>query len=378
MKKARLRVMLHVFAFAISAATASAQTSDDCRCVDPQGTAIENCSCFRASPFQGFLQGFAPQADARPRIGISVDAQQSARNDARGARVTSLMEDGPADAAGIRVGDMITSVDGHSLFEALAGNAEEDFDLDASIPVQRLLAISADLEAGQEVEVEYVHSGESQTATLAARELSSWENDSLGNDSRRSGFARPTLERFRNQLRGVPGVPDVPEVRGSFEFRFDQDEMREHQRELRENVRELAERAQQEARRSTLRLYAPQSPEIHVFGGPDMSATIAGDSWSGNLYAIGMGRIHGIDLLEMKPGLAAYFGTEEGMLVTNVNEDSTLGLEPGDVILSIGDREATSSSRIRRILSTYDEDENITLRIMRDHDEMTVTGRLSG
>ncbi len=385
MKKARLRVMLHVFgiaalASAISVAPASAQNSDDCRCVDPQGSAIENCSCFRASPLRGFLQGFAPQADARPRIGISVDAQQSARTDARGARVTSLMEGGPAETAGIRVGDMITSIDGHSLFEPLSGNAEEDFDLDVSIPVQRLLAISADLEVGQEVEVEYVHSGESQTATFEAQELSSWENDSWGNGSGRSGFARPTLERLRNQFRGVPGVSDVPEVRGSFEVRFDQDEMREnrrelreHQRELLENVREFTERAQQEARRSTLR-----APDIHVFSGPNVSATIIGDSWGGNLYTIGMGRIHGLDLLEMKPGLAAYFGTEDGMLVTNVNEDSTLGLEPGDVILSIGDREATSSSRIRRILSTYDEDEDITLRILRDHDEMTVTGRLGG
>ena len=52
--------------------------------------------------------------------------------------------------------------------------------------------------------------------------------------------------------------------------------------------------------------------------------------------------------------------------------------ELGDVILGIGDRAATSSSRIRRILSTYDEDEEITLRIMRDHDEITVTGRLGG
>ena len=320
MKKARLRVMLHVFgiaalASAISAAPASAQNSDDCRCVDAQGNAIENCSCFRASPFRGFLQGFALQADARPRIGISVDPQQSARNDARGARVTSLMEDGPADLAGIRVGDMITSVDGRSLLEPLSGNAEDAFDLDASIPVQRLLAISADLEDGQEVEIEYVHSGEAQTATLEARELSAWGR--------------------------------------------------------------LTERVRQDARSSTLRLRASQPPDIHVFTGPNASATILGD-WGRNLFAIGMGRIHGIDLLEMKPGLASYFGTEDGMLVTNVDEDSTLGLEPGDVILRIGDREVTGASRILRILSSYDEDEDVTLHIMRDHDEMTVTGRLGG
>ena len=49
---------------------------------------------------------------------------------------------------------MVTSVDGHSLFEPLLGNEEDDFDLDASVPVQRLLAIRSDLEEGQEVEVD--------------------------------------------------------------------------------------------------------------------------------------------------------------------------------------------------------------------------------
>jgi S1-C subfamily serine protease len=113
--------------------------------------------------------------------------------------------------------------------------------------------------------------------------------------------------------------------------------------------------------------------------GPDASETIIGANLLGNVFTtMGMGGMHRIDLLEMKPGLASYFGTEDGMFVTSVDEESTLGLEPGDVILNIGDQEATSSTRVRRILSTYDEDEDITLRIMRDHDEMTVTGRLGG
>ena len=311
MKKVCLKVMLRVcgiaaLASAISAAAASAQSSDDCRCVDPDGNEIETCSYLDVSPLRELVRGFAPMSDSRPRIGISVDRRQSARNDTRGARVTALMEDGPAAEAGIRVGDVITSVDGLSLFEPLSGNAEDNFDLDESIPVQRLLAISADLEPGQQVEVEYVRSGDIQTATVEARELFSW-----GTDWRRRGFdfSWPTFDR--NRFRdGLPGVPD------------------------------------------------------HLL--------------SGNAFSLFSGSIHGIELVEMKPGLASYFGTEDGMLVTNVNEDSTLGLEPGDVILRIGDRDAMSPGRVHRILSTYDEDEEITLRIMRDHDEMTVTGRLGG
>ncbi len=372
MKKARLRAMLQVLgiavlAAAISAAPASAQNSDDCRCVDRDGDAIENCSCFSASRLRGLIQGLVPTVDGRPRIGISVDPQQSARNDARGARVTALMDDGPADEAGIHVGDMITSVDGHSLFEPLAGDAQDEFDLDSSIPVQRLLAISAELEPGQEIEVEYARRGESQTVTMEARELSEW-----GSDSRGGGFdfARPRL--FGNLFgERSGGIPDVADLSSSFEFRSND------LYELRENLQELTERAQQEARRHRVRVRVPRA-DVRVFAGPDAPTSILYDYVGGNVLTVGMGHIHRIDLMEMKPGLASYFGTENGLLVTNVNEDSTLGLEPGDVILRIGDRDATSARRVRRIMSTYDEDEEVTLHIMRDHDEITVTGRLGG
>ena len=134
---------------------------------------------------------------------------------------------------------------------------------------------------------------------------------------------------------------------------------------------------QQEARRHRVRVRVPRA-DVRVFAGPDAPTSILYDYVGGNVLTLGMGHIHGIDLMEMKPGLASYFGTENGLLVTNVNEDSTLGLEPGDVILRIGDRDATSARRVRRILSTYDEDEEVTLHIMRDHDEITVTGRLGG
>jgi len=70
MKKARLRAMLQVLgiavlAAAISAAPASAQNADDCRCVDRDGDAIENCSCFSVSPLRGLIQGLVPTVDAR-------------------------------------------------------------------------------------------------------------------------------------------------------------------------------------------------------------------------------------------------------------------------------------------------------------------------
>jgi S1-C subfamily serine protease len=88
--------------------------------------------------------------------------------------------------------------------------------------------------------------------------------------------------------------------------------------------------------------------------------------------------VGGLALVGLNPGLAEYFGATRGVLVTDVHEDSALGLEAGDVILSIGDREATDPERVRSLLTTYDDDEAITLDILRDRREMSVQGRLRG
>ena len=77
---------------------------------------------------------------------------------------------------------------------------------------------------------------------------------------------------------------------------------------------------------------------------------------------------------ELNPDLGEYFGTERGVLVTDVDEDSTLGLQAGDVVLKVGDREVTDPSRFRKILSSYEAGEEITLHIMRQKNEMTVSG----
>jgi S1-C subfamily serine protease len=87
--------------------------------------------------------------------------------------------------------------------------------------------------------------------------------------------------------------------------------------------------------------------------------------------------VAGVALEELNPKLGEYFGTTEGVLVTDVDEESSLGLQPGDVILEIGDRDVTDPDRVRRILGTYDDDEAITLRIMRQKREMSVQGTLS-
>jgi S1-C subfamily serine protease len=228
------------------------------------------------------------------------------------------MEGGPADEAGIREGDVITSVDGRSLFTPLEDDLEEDIDLDASVPVQRLLAIARDLEPGEAIEVEYLRDGQPMTATLETEDLAgmwgAWADDF-------EAQFRPRMERFEQELR-----PQLEEMR----------------QRIREQARDIDGRQR-----------------VIIGRRGDMAR-------------------YGLGLTDLTPGLADYFGAEQGALVSDVDADSTLGLQPGDVLLAIGDREVTSPSRAARLLSSYDGDESVTFRVLRDGREMEVTGRLGG
>lgn len=298
------------------------QQDNDCRCVDQDGNAIADCTCFRMPRFEMTMPTMAP---SRPRLGISVSTDQDSELDAQGARVTNVLEGGPAWNAGIREGDVITRVDGKSLFDPLDRDAEDEFDLDQSVPVQRLLAIARELEPGQEVSVTYLRDGQTRTVTVSAEDLS----------GRRFDFAGPGFdaERFREQMRGLESLRDLPGVR---EFQWRSGEPGD----------------------LDLRVF-DGAPGAMFFGGPAMSR-------------------YGPELVPLNEGLGQYFGTTEGVLVVNVADDSALSLQAGDVIVSIGGRAATTPERVRSILGSYDDDEDISIRIRRNGREIEVMGRLAG
>ena len=330
-------------ALAFTAAPVTAQQSQDCRCVDRDGNEIENCSCFRAPRFEGLGQAFAFSA-SRPRLGVSVDPQQSARRDAVGALVTDVLENGPADEAGVRRGDLITSIDGQSLLEPLDEDVEEDFDLDDSIPVQRLLAITRDLEPGEQVEVEYVRDDETYRTTVEAENLSEvWGRES---------FAVVAPEFDRDRLRGQLRI-----LREGTRW----DEPRT------DVIEDLAERIRDQTREWSYS-FTPEGGNVRFY---------EGDAGSLVFDRFGMPS-DGLELVELNPSLGSYFGAEQGVLVADVSEDSSLGLQPGDVILSVGDRPVTSPEHVRRILRSYDSTETISFQIRREGDERMVTGQLGG
>lgn len=91
----------------------------------------------------------------------------------------------------------------------------------------------------------------------------------------------------------------------------------------------------------------------------------------GGLRALGRAQVQ---LTAMNPDLGRYFGVEEGVLVTDVAPESTLGLRAGDVLLSIGDREVRDPAHARGILASYRHDEEVEMRVVRERRTITVRG----
>ena len=268
----------------------------------------------RAGPDRGMfrLQG---NIMSRGLLGIRLSLG-STDTDAQGAEVQGVTSDGPADEAGLREGDIITSLDGHSLLEPLADpDLEERVDPDRSVPGQRLLFLARELEPGEEVEVEYLRDGTTASATVEPR---------------------PTWMAMG----------------------FDADRVEEVMEQARERAREASERAREVAEQMR-----EQWDDYAWY--PEGGSAIA---------VMGLRASHGISLVTLNPALGRYFDAESGALVTDAEEDNPLGLEAGDVILAIDGRSIDSAGDVRRILRSYEEDEAMTLTIMRDGGEMRVSG----
>src|SRR3989449_856010 len=114
----------------------------------------------REGPFGVYAFG-----DNRGRIGVIVDTRVNAAGDKVGARVDGITPGGPAEKAGLKVGDVITRFNGTAL-----GGAESE-DNENSGPGMKLIDLARKLEPGDTVQVEYRRGTDARKATLVAEDL---------------------------------------------------------------------------------------------------------------------------------------------------------------------------------------------------------------
>ena len=229
------------------------------------------------------------------------------------------MRDTPAEEAGLEDGDVITVFEGQVLTVPLTdSDVERELDLDQSLPAQRLLALARALEPGQTVEIRYLRDGASNMVSVEAEE-----------------FEFPQVRTF-GQERGFiwDGGPDG----NGLTFGLDED----FQLDLAERMRDLGNRLE----------------DVHL--------AMPG----GRPISFGVTSAEGVEFVDLNPELGEYFGSDTGVLVVDVEEDSTLGLMAGDVVLAVGSREADTVGRVLRLIRSYEEDEPIPFRIIRRGSEL--------
>jgi S1-C subfamily serine protease len=110
--------------------------------------------------------------DHRGRIGVVVRTDASPETDKVGAKIEGVTPGGPADKAGLKVGDIITQFNGTSL---AAVKAEDE---DESGPGKKLVELARRLAPDDTVQVEFRRGNDTKQATLVAADLGTkfqWE-----------------------------------------------------------------------------------------------------------------------------------------------------------------------------------------------------------
>lgn len=142
----------------------------------------------------------------RGRIGVIVNTAANAEADKFGARLDGISPGGPAEKAGLKVGDIITKFNG----TVLAGVAAEEED--QSGPGMKLIDLAHALDPGDTVRVEYRRGTDTKTATFVAEEV----KDPVMTGVMPGGrvFLEPRMELPRTPMPGMMGE------RGEFSFCF--------------------------------------------------------------------------------------------------------------------------------------------------------------
>lgn len=351
-------VALAALAWAAVPAAAQASGSEvECRCVDRNGEEIENCTCIRAPRMALEDFSFGPAFSRRAQIGVWVEAS----DDEDGAYVTRVQEGGPADDAGIQRGDVVLDVDGRSLLQPLEDSeAEERLDLDEPLAVQRFVRLVGQLEPNEEVRLVVRRDGERMNLSITPEPA----------EPRVMVFGRTDGSDMARSLRQLEG--------------FERRAQREHERALQswefEGQAPTVWRFEGgEGGTTGFRMFTDslQGGEF-FFRSQDPCVGIRTER-VGGLALLGAGNcVDGVEFVELNEELGEYFDTSRGVLVTEVAEEATLGLRPGDVLLAVGGRAVESPGHALRILESYMQDEEIRLRVMRQGREIEVLGRRLG
>jgi S1-C subfamily serine protease len=264
-------------------------------------------------------QGVAVLAGG-PRLGIQIrdlnkdDVAQLKLPSPNGVAVEEVTKESAAEKAGVKAGDVVVQFDGENVRSAA-----------------QLTRLVRETAAGRTVKMGIVRDGKRMDLDVAPAEAESAQQFSFERRAPAPGGTMTWEERTP-----APGKPALPP--GST--------MRWQQR---------------------MPMPAPEGDVMQFFG----------EGGAGNfVFSTGRGRL-GVNVQELTPDLAAYFGVKDGLLVNSVQADTPAakaGIKAGDVIGTVNGKAVVSSSELVKELA--DKEGEITIGVTRDKKALSLKATL--
>jgi hypothetical protein len=277
-------------------------------------------------------------------------------------RVRQVVPGSPAETGGVRAGDVVTHLQG-----------------DAASP-EALRRHVADLEPGDRFRMRVLRDGRPVELELEAGE----RPDLILN--RPSG---EVMVFFADSLRTRFGI-DADSIRSRFILHADS--IRSFMQMNLDSLQVRRLRMQEEARRleGEARRFEGEARRLGEHGRPFGVEVFrrrggeAGDAprivvrTPGSIVTLGQRIVAGAEVTPMNPGLAAYFGVEEGVLVTEVLEETpahAAGLRPGDVVVAVGGQVVRSVPELRDALDRGYRTPPVPVAVVREGEELRLEFR---
>lgn len=281
-----------------------------------------------------------------------------------GIKVIGLSPDGPAERAGIKTGDILTSVRGESLTSAGEGSARDV-----------IYEVLSDIGEGEEISVGVMREGKPMDFMVKPekREPASWASyirlpDPIVAPSAPADPAAPVAPVAPNVLVERIAVPPVDTAVIAAEAIAMAEDMEAFHIVIEGDDGDTSEYSYSFNFDPSDFDFDPSDFEFD----PDAFSEIGSQALNEASLWFGSGATMGLRFSDINEGLSGYFGTDSGILVLEAPEDNAFSLRAGDVVLKVGDHDIRGAADFVRALRDHDGGESVELHIKRDKRDVSL------